>query len=439
MLTPTTFARRASMITALFLTASLSATVARAADWPQYRGPHSDQHTDEAVRTDWNQNPPKVLWKVPLGESFGSFAVKGDRAYVFMKDGEQESCVAFDAANGKEIWRIKAGRTIFPERQGGEGPRSTPTVDGDKVYLFGTFFQLTCLNAADGKIVWAHDLAKEFDGQTGTNGINPWGQAASPIVEGDLVILAGGGPNQTFMAFDKNTGKVAWKTGTEKVTHATPTPATIHGQRQVIFFVMSGLVSLNPKDGKELWRYNFPWNVSTAASPVVGGKDGDVVYCAAGYNVGAGAARISNDGGKWTAKELYRLKGNKNANHWSTPVHHDGYVYGLYGHNNRGTAPLECRDIETGEVKWSQEGFGTGGGLIVAGNTLIVQKDSGPITIIEPNPAGYKQLGEASPLQLKRGGKAWTMPVVANGRMYVRTDTEGACVEVAKQAAARAE
>jgi len=193
MLTPTTFARRASMITALFLTASLSATVGRAADWPQYRGPHSDQHTDEAIRTDWNQNPPKVQWKIPLGESFGSFAVKGERAYAFVKDGSEEACVAFEAASGKELWRRKTGRTTLNERQGGDGPRSTPALDGDKVYLYGTFFQLTCLSAADGSVIWSHDLEKEYGGQTETNGISAWGQAASPIVEGNLVIVAGGG------------------------------------------------------------------------------------------------------------------------------------------------------------------------------------------------------------------------------------------------------
>ena len=430
MLTPMTATRPAALRAVALATLCFAAPAALATDWTQYRGAKSDQHTPDPVRTDLAQQPPKVLWKIPLGESFGSFAVKGDRAYVFMKDGEQEACVALEAASGRELWRTKTGRTIFPERQGGEGPRSTPTLDGDKVYLFGTYFQLTCLSAADGKVVWSHDLEKEFGGQTETNGIKQWAQAASPIVEGNLVLIAGGGPDQTFMAFDKNTGSVVWKRGTEKVTHATPTPATIHGQRQVIFLVHNWLVSLDPQSGQELWRYTFPWNVSTAASPVVGGKNGDVVYCAAGYNVGAGAVKVSNEGGKWTAKELYRLRGNKNANHWSTPVHHEGFIYGLYGHNNRGSAPLECRDIETGEVKWSQEGFGTGGGLIVAGDTLVVQKDSGPVTFVDPGPGGYKQVGEIQPLQLKPRGKAWTMPVVADGKLYVRTDTEGACVDV---------
>ena len=424
---PTTQARRAAIAAVLSTTMGLSAALTLAADWPQYRGPNHDQTTDEAVRTNWDQQPPRIVWKIPLGESFGSFAVKGDRAYVFVRNEREEACVGLDATSGKELWSRTIDKTIF-DRQGGNGPRTTPTLDGNRVYVYGTYFKLACLDAADGKVVWARDLAREHQAQNDTNGIVQWGSAMSPVVEGDLVIVAGGGPRQTFMAFDKNTGSVVWKAGTEKVTHASPTPATIGGQRQVIFFVQSGLVSLEPKTGRELWRYKFPFNVSTAASPVVGGRNGDVVYCAAGYNVGAAAVRVTKEGDRWSATELWRERGNKFANHWSTPVHHGGYVYGLYGHNTRQTAPLECHDIETGELKWAEPGFGTGGGLILLGGKhLVVQHDSGPISVVEPSPRAFKRIAGIQPLT----GKAWTMPVVADGKMYVRTDKEGACLDVA--------
>ena len=426
MITPTTHARRAAFAAVLFTTLGLCAA-ALAADWPQYRGPKHDQTSVEPIRTDWQQQAPKVAWKVPLGESFGSFAVRGDRAYVFVRNGNEEACVGLEAASGKELWTRTIDKTIF-DRQGGNGPRTTPSLDGDRVYVLGTYFKLACLNAADGTVVWARDLAKEHQAQNDTNGIVQWGNSMSPVVEGDLVIVAGGGRGQTFMAFDKNTGSVVWKAGNERVTHSTATPATIGGQRQIIFFVQAGLVSLEPKTGRELWRYKFPFNVSTAASPVVGGKNGDVVYCAAGYNVGAAAVRVTKEGDKWAARELWREKGNKFANHWSTPVHHDGHVYGLYGHNTRATAPLECHDIETGELKWSEQGFGTGGGLILLGGKhLVVQHDTGPISLVEPSPQSFKRIAQIQPLT----GKAWTMPIVADGKMYVRTDKEGACLDVA--------
>lgn len=404
-----------------------------AADWTQYRGPSHDQRTTETIRTDWGQAKPKELWRVPLGESFGSFAVKGDRAYTLIRDGNNEACIALDARTGKQLWSRPLGKTKF-EDLGGNGPRTTPTLDGDRVYVHGTYFRLACLNAADGAIIWDKDMAREYEAQNDTNGIVQWGNAMSPIVEGDLVIVAGGGgKGQTFMAFDKNTGSLVWKSGTEKVTHATATPATIHGVRQFIFFVHSGLVSVDPRTGRELWRQKFDWRTSTAASPVVGGKSGDVVYCAAAYEVGAGAYKITKSGdGKFASKELWRKKRNPNANHWSTPVHKDGYVYGLYGQNTRGTAPLECRDIETGEVKWSQGGFGTGGGLILAGDTLIVQKDMGPVTLVAPTPDGYKQLVEFPVFSIRntREDKAWIMPVLADGKLYAKSNKEGVCLDL---------
>lgn len=422
-----------------FLAATLSLLIvsscALATDWPNYRGPGWDGKTPDPVSTHWGGGGPKPLWKAPLGEgSFGTFAVVGNRAYAFVSRGGEEGVLCLDANSGKEQWFTKVGKTIR-DRQGGDGPRTTPTVVGDKLYALGTYFNLVCLNAADGEQVWAHDLAKEHEAQNETNGIVQWGNAGSPIVEGNLVIVAGGGPNQTFLAFEKDSGKLAWKSGNEKVTHATGTPATIHGQRQIIFLTHSGLVSVEPTAGKELWRYKFPFNVSTASAPVVGGEQGDVVYCAAAYNVGSAAVRVSKNGDSFEAKELWRLKGNENGNHWMTPVYHEGHVYGLYGHRGRGQAKLECRELETGAVKWSQDAPGAGGAIILAGRHLVVQHENGQIALVEPNPAAYKEVATAQPLK----GKAWSMAVVSNGKMFARTDKEGVCLDVAVERSAAAE
>jgi outer membrane protein assembly factor BamB len=411
------------------------ASAALAADWPHYRGPNWDGKTSEVIRTDWPAGGPKVLWKAPLGDgSFGTFAVAGDGAYVLTSRTMREGVLCLDANTGKERWYTPLGKTI-QDRQGGDGPRTTPTVVGDKLYALGTYFNLVCLSTADGKQVWAHDLAKEFQAQNDTNGIVQWGNAISPVVEGNLVIVAGGGgQGQTFLAFNRNDGKLAWKSGGEKVTHASPTPATIGGVRQVIFFVQSGLVSVEPKTGKELWRYKFPFNVSTASAPIVGGKDGDIVYCAAAYTMGSGACKVTKTGDKFEAREIWRLKGNENANHWTTPVYHEGYLYGLYGHRGKGQAKLECRDITTGDVKWSQDAPGAGGATTMAGGKLIVQHENGQIVVVEPSPAGYKQVAEAQPLK----GKAWSMAVVSNGRIFARTDKEGVCLDVAGERSADA-
>ena len=414
-------ARCVGYVTAVTL---LGSTMVLAADWPQFRGPESDGSTPEAVAADWTGGRPKVLWKVPAGEAFGSFAAVGDWVYFLQEREGNEVCTALNAADGGEAWSAPVDKTIY-EGQGGNGPRTTPAVVDGKVYVLGTYLKLTCLDARDGQVVWTHDLAKEFAGQLGTKGIQKWGNAASPVVEGDLVIVGGGGPGQTFLAFKKDTGDLAWKSGTEEITHATPTPATIHGERQVIFFTKSsGLVSVRATDGQELWRYPFPWKTSTAASPIVGG---DVVYCSAGYGVGAGACRVTKQGDAFQAAEIWRAEG-EHMNHWTTPVYHDGHLYGIFGFKEYATAPLKCVEIATGKEKWSQPGFGSGGATILAGGRLVAQHDTGQLTLVDPQPDAYKQLGRIQPL----AGKCWTMPAVANGKMFVRSTKQVVCLDVSE-------
>lgn len=393
-----------------------------AADWPQYRGPHSDGTSSDRILKSWPTEGPRVVWRAPLGESFGSFAVAKGKAYAFIERGGKEVCLALDAATGKELWATPVDKTIF-EKQGGNGPRSTPAIDGGKVYLLGTYLKLACLDAATGKVVWTHDLQADFDGQNGTSGINKWGSASSPVVEGDLVLVAGGGQGQSILAFNKSTGAVVWKKHSEKITHASPTPATIHGVRQVIFFTHSGLVSVEPKSGDILWTYAHPHQTSTASSPIV---SGDIVYCSAAYNVGAGACKVEKSGSSWTATKLWRTP-SELMNHWTTPVCKDGYVYGIFGTARDGGAPLKCIEVATGKEMWSKSGFGGGGATTLVDGHVLVQGDKGPLVLVEANPKEYKEVARAQPL----GGKCWTMAVVANGRIFARNTTEGICLDVA--------
>ncbi len=412
-------AGRAALVAVAFAAATVCTTAARAADWPQYRGPGHAGATPETIAAPWTAGQPKELWKVPVGEAFGSFAAVGDKVFLLMERDRDEVCVALNAADGKEAWATPIDKTIF-ERQGGNGPRSTPAVSGDKVYVYGTNMKLQALGAADGKVVWQHDVKAEFDGDEQPGAIRKWGNATSPVIVGDLVVVAGGGSGQACLAFDKETGRPAWKSGDEQITHATPTPATIHGVEQIVFFMQSGLVSLDAKSGKELWRFPFKFNVSTASSPLVGG---DVVYCSAGY--GAGAARITRSGDGFKAEELW--KDPKLPHHWTTPVYHDGHVYGIVGFKEYNTAPLACIELATGKTKWSQPGFGSGGATILAGGKLIVQHDNGQLTLVDPSPESYKELGKLQPL----AGKCWTMPAVANGKLYARSTIEAVALDVA--------
>ncbi len=408
-----------------------------AADWPQYGGPNADRSTPDKIQKTFPAGGPKALWRVPTLDGFSSFAVGGARAFtLIMRDFEgapRETLLALDAGSGKELWAqplggIKVGdggQSGTEDNKGGDGPRSTPSVDGNRVYVVSAKLVVACFDAASGQSVWSHDLIKEHAGRNIS-----WQNAASPLVEGNLVFVGGGGPGESLLAFEKDTGKVAWKSHDEKITHATPIVATLLGTKQIIFFTQSGLVSVNPADGKLLWKHPFKYSVSTAASPVVGG---DIVYCAAGYGVGATAVKVSREGGDWKATELWRTAGNQPvANHWSTPVYFQGHLYGMFSFKEYGTGPLKCVELATGQVKWSQPNFGAGQ-VILAGDTVLALNDKGEIVTVAANPKAYQELSRAKVVT----GKCWSSPSLAHGRIFVRSTKEGVCLDLAGATALR--
>ena len=432
-MTKKTFAFSSTLVATL-----AAATLVHAADWPQYRGPNLDGSTSEKIATKWPAGGPKALWKTPTPNGFSSFTVAGGKAFTQVsrnvEGGDREVAVALDANTGKEVWAFPVGSTAYGHAGGmagakgndrGDGPRSTPTVVGGKVYVLSSDLTLFCLDASSGKQVWTHDLIKEFGGRNIT-----WKNAASPVVDGNLVYVAGGGADQSLLAFNKDTGAVAWKAQDEKMTHSTPVVATLLGAKQVIFFTQSGLVSLGAADGKLLWKAAYRFNVSTAITPVVAG---DIVYCSAGYGVGGGAFKVSKAGATFKADQLWQTPGDKEvANHWSTPVLKDGHLYGMFQFKEYGSGPLKCVELATGKVKWSQPGFGPGN-VILLGDQILALSDAGELVVAEVTPAGYKEVSRAKVI----GGKCWSTPVVSNGRIYVRSTTEAACLDVSAKSAQR--
>ena len=313
----------------------------------------------------------------------------------------------------------KGGDSGAKGNDGGDGPRSTPTVNDGRVYVYDQDLVLHCLDAASGKSLWTHDVIRQNKGRN-----IGWNSAASPVIDGDRVFLGGGGSGQSLLALNKSTGKVLWKALDEKITHSTPLATTILGRRQVVFFLQSGLTAVSPEDGKELWHFPFKYKVSSAISPVVGG---DVAYCSAGYGVGGGACRIAaKSGGRLKAEELWKIEGDKLvANHWSTPVCKDGFLYGMFSFKKFGSGPLKCVELATGKVKWEQPGFGAGN-VILAADTLIALSDDGQVVAVEATPAAYHELARAKVLK----GKCWSTPALSDGRLYVRSTKEGACLDL---------
>jgi outer membrane protein assembly factor BamB len=405
-----------------------------AADWPQYRGPNFDGSSPETILTAWPSDGPKRIWRQPLDGGFSSLVfAKGKLCTLTLRlvDGvKMETCVALDADSGKPLWSKPLGVAKYtgvgddsgnsgaPGNRGGDGPRSTPSLDGSRVYITSSKLRLFCLNAENGEVVWIKDLIREHAGTS-----IPYENAAAPVLDGNLVFVGAGGPGQSLLAIDKYDGKVVWKRHDEKLTHSTPTVAVINGIRQVIFFTHSGLVAVTPETGDILWRYPFRFRVSAAISPVVAQE---MVYCSAGYGVGSAACELAPTQKGFRVMEKWRQPRNEPvANAWSTPVHRNGYLFGMFGFKKYGTAPMKCVELATGAVKWSQPGFGHGN-VIVVGDHLLALTGYGVLTLIRPSPDRYTEIARAKVLT----GKCWSMPIVANGRIYARSTTEAVALDV---------
>jgi outer membrane protein assembly factor BamB len=409
---------------------------AQAGDWAQYRGPEHDGSSPEKILKEWPSTGLPEVWKVPMKDGFSAITLGAGKAYTLVArdvDGlNQEVCIAVDANNGKELWATPLGIAKYdgggasgtPSNGGGDGPRSTPSFDDGKVYVYSAQMVLRCLNAADGKEIWKKDMIREFNGKNIT-----WQSAASPLVDGDLVFVACGATGQSLVALNKKDGSVAWKGQDDSMKHATPIIATIHGVRQVIFLTGSGLVSVVPKTGAVLWRLKFDAaRPAAGASPVV---SGDMVYCSIAYGLGSRACKITKEGDNFTATELWFKPGNLQANHWGTPVASGGYVYGIFDQAKHGQAPLKCVEIATGEIKWSQNGFGMGGCTLVDGQVMVLS-DAGDLVLVKASPDKYTETARTHILS----GKCWNNVGISNGRLYARSTKEGVCLNIAPKSMA---
>lgn len=403
-----------------FLFAFSVITHCDASDWPLYRGPDSNGISRETIRTNWAENAPRRLWKVPLEPALSSFSVSDGRAFTQVRrrvnGQDQEVCAALDAETGQELWAVPLGSADYPNGGVGadDGPRSTPSVQGTRVYVLTSYLRLACLDAANGKVVWNKDLVAEYQAV-----VVPWQNAASPLIVDGLILVNGNAANRRLLAIRTEDGSLAWRQHDAAMTQSTPVFATIAGVRQVIFFTQSGLVSVTPESGDLLWRYSLPFSTSTAMTPVV---SGDLVYASAAYGVGAGTVRIQKTGATLAATEVWRTRG-ANMNHWATPVPVDNHLYGIYGQS---ATSLRCVDLATGAEKWRQGGAGYGSVLLISGTILMLTED-GNLVLVQPDSSAYREIVRFKAVS----GKCWNIPALSNGRIYVRSTTEAAAYDVA--------
>lgn len=407
----------------------LAVPAALAGDWSHILGPNLDRKT-AGTAAPWGSAAPKVVWKIPATAGFSSFVTGEGRAYTVITtqvDGKaRETAIAVDRKTGKALWQAPLGAADYRNggdrgaqgNTGGDGPRATPVFAAGRLFVFGAKMDLYAFQADTGTLLWKHDLLAKFGGKN-----IGWSNAASPLVMGDRVLVAGGGAGQSYLAFNVADGRVLWKSGSDRATHSTPVVTTIHGKVQAIFMAERGLVALDPADGRELWHFPFPYRTATGASPVVWQ---DIVNCTAGYGVGGGACQIVRTGDKWETKELWRSPGNRDtAAHWSTAVVHEGFLYGCYGYGEYGNGAFKCIDIRTGKVEWEKKGFGHGQ-VIMVGGRLVATTDAGRLILIEPTPKEYRELASAKVIE----GKVWASLAYSDGQVFLRSTTQGVCLEL---------
>ena len=385
---------------ALIVTTILAAELASGADWPQYRGPYRLGKTDEpGLASGWPESGPAVAWRRPIGRGYSGVVGGGGRLFTMEATPEEEAVLALDAATGETVWRVPVGPFVEAELGDG-GPRSTPAVASGLVIAVSSQGRLVALAVEDGKLAWEKDL-------TTWGPLPRFGYSMSPLVDGELVIVEAGERQKEpgVLAFDRATGELRWSALQGPTGYTSPVVTTIGGVRQYVFARFSEVVALS-ETGEVLWRHEVAPHAAIPM-PVLVGAD-RIFISSSEDDFGGRLLRVSREENEFRTEEVWSQRLMRN--HFNSSVEVGGYIYGF----DNGT--LRCLDAADGDRLWSKRGFGKGS-LVAAGDLLFVLGDGGVAAQVHADPAGYREGGR---LQLTSGGRAWTEPSVADGRLLVR-------------------
>jgi outer membrane protein assembly factor BamB len=399
-------------------------------DWPQWQGPARNGVSKErGLLKQWPKDGPTLAWKIKgLGGGDSAPSVAAGRIYGMSNRGNDEVVWALSEADGKTVWVTRLG-SVFRQNmpQSKEGPGCTPTVDGERLYVLGLGGDLACLHVQDGEIVWRRSLTRDFGGS-----VPRWSYRESPLVDGDKVICTPGGKGTTLAALDKLTGKTIWKSavpGDPPAAYASVIAFDFGGQREYAQLTQRALIGVRASDGKFLWRYDQAASHSgiNCSTPVY--HDGQV-FAASAYGTGGGLVRLSSDGNGGTrAREAYFTK--QMQNHHGGMILLDGCLYGANGGNEGGF--LVCLDFQTGKVMWDQRDGGRRrvpkGSVAFADGRLYYRTEGGTVLLIEPDRQRYIERGRFEQPD-RTDLPAWSHPVIANGKLYLRDQDELLCYDV---------
>ncbi len=390
-------------------------------DYATFLGPNRDGILNAIdLETDWSAHPPRELWRHPVGLGWGGFAVVGQAAITQEQRGDEEAVVCYDLKTGRQLWTYSS--PVRFEDEHGDGPRANPTVANGRVYTIGATGLLTCLDGSNGKMIWQQETLSDPKTQNIL-----WGMSGSPLVIGDRVIVTpGGGAGRALVAYDADDGRELFSGGDDPSAYSSPAQVDLAGQKQFLSFNGAGLRGFD-EQGQPLWLHAWLTQGESqrvnVAQPIVvqdfdpASHDAGYVLISSGYGMGAALLRISREDDTWRTEEVWRSKQLKAK--MSNFVVHDGFVYGL------DNGILTCLDARTGKRNWKRGRYGHGQ-LLLVGDVLLIQAESGEVVLAAANPESYQEWSRLAALQ----DKTWNNATLAGNILVVRNDREAAAFEL---------
>jgi outer membrane protein assembly factor BamB len=372
-------------------------------DWPQWRGPNRDGVSRETgLLKQWPAQGPRLVWKASgVHDGYSSMAVTGGRLYTMGARGDTEYVLALDASSGKQLWSTANGRRFSNDK--GDGPRGTPTVDGDRLYVLGASGDLTALEAATGRKVWSINVLATFGGH------NPrWGLSESPLVVDDRILVNAGGRGAAVVALKKADGALIWKSQDDAAAYSSAMMADVGGLRHAVFFTADRVVGVGLNDGRLLWSYDRVTNrTANIATPLVRANR---VFVSSDYGTGGALLQLAAREGGLAATEVWFNRDMRN--HHASAVWIGSHLYGF------SSAILTAMEVDTGRVAWRDRSVGKGS-LVYADERLYLFSEDGVVGLAEADPSGYKEHGR---FRLPSTGSlpTWSHPVVSGGRLFLR-------------------
>ena len=381
----------------------LLVSVAAAADWPDWRGPERDGISPETgLLAKWPAAGPPLAWTATgLGSGFASFSISNGMAFTQGQRDGRQYVIALDEATGRKRWELAHGAAYGNNR--GDGPRGTPTVDGDRVFALAADGSLICVNASDGRKIWATNLLQRFGGSN-----IQWGLSETPLVDGDRLIVNAGARDASIVALDKNNGNVIWKSQSDEAGYSSAVVSEAGGLRQYVLLTGEAAVGVSAENGELLWRYERVANrTANVATPIV---QGDYVFVSSDYGTGGALLKLSRQGNGMRADEVYFNREMRN--HYSSSVLVGEHLYGY------SSSILTAMKFATGEVAWRDRSVGKGQ-VIFAEGRLYLFGENGTAGLAEATPEGYREISRF-PITRTSNLPTWALPAIAGGKLYLR-------------------